>query len=285
MTEILNVRNLTKQYPGFLLDHLSFSLTEGRIVGFIGRNGAGKTTTLKALLGFISADEGDISFFGKPFSGNECAVKQEIGYISGGFDFYGSKKLRVISDVVRRAYTRWDEEVYRRCLKNFHLDEEKTPKQLSAGMRVKYGLTLALSHHAALLILDEPTEGLDPVSRAELLELFLKLKEEGTTIFFSCHIISDLEQVADDILYIREGKLIVDDTLDGFLDSYRVAELSMEEYKAVEPGLLIGCRFGKNGVSALVRTADAPRVGGVQRKADGEDIMIGLEKEETICPL
>ena len=165
MKTVLEVKNLEKIYPAFRLDRIGFSLEEGKITGFIGRNGAGKTTTLHSLLGLLRPDGGEIRFWGEDYSRTERAVKQRIGFVSAGMDFYSRKKLKTITAVTKSFYENWDEAAYRRCLELFALDEEKTPEKLSNGMKIKYLLALALSHRAELLILDEPTSGLDPVSR------------------------------------------------------------------------------------------------------------------------
>ena len=140
--------------------------------------------------------------------GNETEIKQRIGYSTGTVSWYPRKKIKDIVDVVKRFYDTWDEAAYQNYMKRFSLDEMKTPLELSEGMKVKLNLTLALSHKAEILILDEPTSGLDPFSRNELLEIFRELKAEGVAVFFSTHIISDIEKCADDILYISGGKLI-----------------------------------------------------------------------------
>ena len=214
---ILEVSGLNKTYPGFQLRDISFALEEGRIMGFIGRNGAGKTTTLKSLLGIIHPDSGDIRYFGLPFAGNEGRIKREVGYAGGAVNYYQRKRIRDLSAVTKRFYPNWDEESYRRYMELFSLDEDKTPAQLSEGMRVKLNLTLALSHRTRLLILDEPTSGLDPVSREELLEVFRYLKDQGVSILYSTHITTDLEKCADDITYIAKGKLIAAEPINAFL--------------------------------------------------------------------
>ena len=137
--KILEVSGLCKNYPAFCLDHVSFSLEKGRIMGFIGRNGAGKTTTLKALLNFIHPDDGEILFFGEGFREHEMDIKERIGFVSGGIDYYAKKKLSTITSVTRRFYRAWDEAAYRQYMKEFALDENKTPDQLSAGMKVTSG--------------------------------------------------------------------------------------------------------------------------------------------------
>ena len=140
----LEVSGLTKKYPSFLLDDVSFQVRPGEIMGFIGRNGAGKTTTLKCLTDMVHPDKGEVRFFGMPFSGNQRAVKQRIGFVSGAVDFYMRKKLSAITDVTRRFYENWDEAAYRRWMERFSLDERKTPAALSQGMKIKYCLALAL---------------------------------------------------------------------------------------------------------------------------------------------
>ena len=214
---ILEVTGLRKQYPAFLLDDVSFTLEQGRIMGLIGRNGAGKTTTLKSIFNLVHPDGGAIRVLGMDMPAEERAIKQRIGYAGGAVNYYRRKKLRDIAAVTRTFYENWDEAAYRKYLAAFSLDENKTPDQLSEGMRVKFSLTLALSHRAELLILDEPTSGLDPVSRAELLDAFLFLKEQGVSILFSTHITTDLEKCADDITYIANGKLIASKPLQTFL--------------------------------------------------------------------
>ncbi len=205
---IADVRELTKVYPSFQLREVSFSLGSCRIIGFIGRNGAGKTTTIKSMLNLVHPDGGSITYFGMPLIGNEAEIKNRIGYSTGTVNWYQRKKIKDIAAITKRFYGTWDEEAYRRYLELFQLNEEKTPFELSEGMKVKFNLLLALSHKAELLILDEPTSGLDPFSRDELLQLFKVLKERGTTVFFSTHIISDLEKCADDIIYLSKGKIV-----------------------------------------------------------------------------
>ena len=205
---IASVQNLVKEYPGFRLNEVSFELKKGRITGFIGRNGSGKTTTIKSMLNLVHPDRGEISYFGKPLIGNEADIKSRIGYSTGTVNWYPRKRIREIADIAKRFYDTWDDDAYRKYLELFRLDEKKTPLQLSEGMKVKCNLLIALSHKAEMLILDEPTSGLDPFSRDELLELFDELKKSGVAVFFSTHIISDIEKCADDIVYISEGNIM-----------------------------------------------------------------------------
>jgi ABC-2 type transport system ATP-binding protein len=190
------------------LQDVSFTLERGRIAGFIGRNGAGKSTTIKCLLGLAHADGGEVKFFGMPFADNQREIKQRIGYSTGMVNYYPKRKIKDIVDVTKTFFPNWDEGEYRKYLQLFALDESKMPSELSAGMKVKFNLLLALSHKAELLILDEPTSGLDPFSRDEVLDILESLKQQGVSVLFSTHITSDIEKCADDIFYIREGRLV-----------------------------------------------------------------------------
>lgn len=219
MNSILEVDSLKKVYPKFTLDDVSFSLERGTITGFIGRNGAGKSTTLKSVLDIVHPDSGSIRIFGHDFKANESEIKQKIGFVGGTVDYYKKKKIRDIVSVTKRFYSEWDDASYKKYIDLFELDEDKTPSELSEGMKVKFNLTLALSHNAELLILDEPTSGLDPVSRDELLDVFSYLGKNGITVFYSTHIISDLEKCAQYIIYIRKGKLVFNGSKADFLST------------------------------------------------------------------
>jgi len=277
--EVLSIKGLTKHYEKFTLNNVSFTVQQGEIMGFIGRNGAGKTTTLKALLNFVHPDSGEIFFFGKPFSQNEYDIKQRIGFVSGGVDYYTRKKLRSITKITSAFYTNWDETAYHKYMEMFSLDDTKTPAQLSAGMKVKYNLALALSHHAELLILDEPTSGLDPVSRDDLLDVFIALAKEGTSILFSTHITSDLDKCADRITYIRNGSILASEELATFLGKYRSLVFSEDQLTSSMREKLIGLKPAKHGYSAIATIKDAESFGLENLPADLDTIMVHLEKE------
>ena len=272
----LAVQGLCKYYPAFRLENVSFTLEAGAITGFIGRNGAGKTTTINSIMSFVRPDAGDITFFGMPFPEKDREIKEKIGFVSAGMTYYTRKKLKAITAVTKTFYPGWNDQTYRKYLNAFGLDEEKMPSELSNGMKIKYALALALSHGAELLILDEPTSGLDPVSREELVEVFLKLKDEGKTVFFSTHITSDLEKCADRILFLQQGRLKADDTLDGFREAWRIAECGAEIPEELQQAARGKCRV-RDGYTVLIRAEDAGRFGA--REATLEEIMIHLEKE------
>lgn len=226
---IVEVQNLVKRYPTFELKNVSFGLERGRIAGFVGRNGAGKTTTIKSMLGMVHPDGGTVRYFGGLLSENEAEIKKRIGYSAGTLAWYPRKRIRDIVRVVKPFYDTWDEDAYRNYLDFFSIDEEKTPIELSEGMKVKVNLMLALSHRAEALILDEPTSGLDPFSRNELLNVFLALKREGVAVLFSTHIISDLERCADDIIYISKGSVVAARPKEDFIREYSAAGESLED--------------------------------------------------------
>ena len=280
--DVLEVKGLCKTYPAFTLDHVSFHVGRGRICGFIGCNGAGKSTTLGSLTGLVHPDAGEARFFGMELRGNETAVKRKTGFVSSGVNYYPNRKLRTITSVTRAFYPDWDEAAYERYMKLFHLDEAKTPAQLSAGMKVKYALALALSHRAELLILDEPTSGLDPVSRDELLDIFMQLSSEGKSILFSTHITSDLDKCADDIVYIQRGRILAEETLDDFVAAYRLVEFDAAALTPAQREALVGEKRVKHGFSALTRAENAALFPNA-REATLEEIMVHLEKEETSC--
>ena len=152
---VLEVQGLTKHYPAFTLNGVSFAVSEGAVMGFIGRNGAGKSTTLKSILGMVHPDAGEVRVFGMDYAANERAIRRELGVVLGGIDFYPKKKIRVITDVTRRFYDNWDEDKYRHYLRLFAIDEEKRVDQLSSGMKVKYMIVIALPHIPALSWLDD----------------------------------------------------------------------------------------------------------------------------------
>lgn len=275
----LSVRDLKKIYPSFRLEGVSFDLVPGTVTGLIGRNGAGKTTTLNAILSFVRPDGGEVTFFGLGMEEAATAIKEKIGFVSAGMTYYTRKKLRTITSVTRPFYPDWDERAYEKYMARFGLEEDKTPAALSNGMKIKYALALALSHRAELLILDEPTSGLDPVSREELIEILLALRDEGKTILFSTHITADLEKCADRILFIRKGRLSADRPLDAFADDYRLAEWEGDMPGDAAEKALGVCRVRK-GRTALFDRADAEALGLSARTPTLDEIMVHLDREE-----
>ena len=279
--EILRIEGLCKSYAEFQLKNVSFSMQEGSVMGFIGRNGAGKTTTLKSLLHLVHPDAGTIKLLGMDMARDEHAIRQQIGFVSGGLSYYPRKKLSQITEATKRFYPQWDDAMYRSCLTRFHLSESKRTSELSEGMKVKYQLALAMSHGAKLLILDEPTSGLDPVSRDDLLDLFLTLcEEDGVSILFSTHITSDIEKCADHITYIRNGEIFASQSKKAFLSAYMLAEGTPEQLTPALEAALIGAKKHRESFSGLLKAQDAALAAGCAVRAPSlEEIMVHLERE------
>lgn len=273
-TELLRVEGLAKRYPGFELAGVSFTVRASRITGFIGRNGAGKSTTLKCLEGSVRPDAGEVFYFGRPFRDDVAGAKAHVGFELGSADFYRTKKLSLVADVTRRFYPEWDEGAYAEYCRLFSLDQRKRVKDLSQGMRVKFALALALSHRSRLLVLDEPTSGLDPASREEVLDILLDLaRERGVGVLFSTHITSDLDKCADDILYLRDGKLAGAGPLDEFKGRYAVVPLPEARAEGLR---VLGTRRKALGDTALV-SADS----GAGVPATLDDIMTHTPEGES----
>ena len=272
----LEVKELTKVYPEFTLDKISFCVEQGHICGLIGRNGAGKSTTIKGILRLIST-AGDIVVFGKDFYKDEIATKQIIGYVGGGFRCYPMNTLIAIRKAYAPFYPTWDQSKYEKFLAQFELSERKKVKELSEGMKVKFALALALSHGAKLLIMDEPTSGLDPLSREEFCDIILRLvREEGVSVLFSTHITSDLMRIADDIVYISQGRILATCPLKELLGKYKLAHFSsLADATAANA---IGVKSVKDGYEGLL-SCDTQRLNGVTLSdATIDNIIVHLEK-------
>ncbi len=281
MEEGLKVVSLEKRFPSFALKDVSFEVKKGRINGFIGRNGAGKTTTLKCIAGLSSIDGGEVYYEGKKLEADDLSFKNRLGLIFGGVDYYLNQKLCVLTDVTRRFYSAWDESKYKEWIALFGLDTNKKIKELSNGMRVKYSLSLALSHHASLLLLDEPTSGLDPVSRDEVLDCFSDIAiKENAAILFSTHVISDLERVADDITYIKNGEIVYTGDIRPFESKYIYVEGEESDLLDEDKKTIKHLRIKAGRYEGLVEGGSALLSKHKERKASLEEIMVGLERGE-----
>lgn len=277
------IQNLSKKYPTFQLKNVNFSLKNGYIMGFIGRNGAGKTTTLKSMLGFVHADSGNVKINGLNLKTDEFEIKKSIGFVSGLDGFYNSKKIKTVTNVTKRFYPNWNENLYKELLQKFNLDENKLIKSLSAGMKVKYQIALAMSHNAKLLILDEPTSGLDPVSRDELILLFQDYVSNGeNSILFSTHIISDLEKCADFITYIKNGKILDSTDVESFKEKYLLVQGKKSEFSDFEDEIkskIIGLRVQKSDFEGMINSCDKESFKNCEiTKPSLEEIMIHIER-------
>ena len=256
----LEIKDLRKQYGRFELKKVSFSLESGQIMGFIGPNGAGKSTTIKAILNQIHKDGGEILLWGKDNVRHEIELKNRVGVVLDEGYFYGHLSLKRMKNLIAPFYTAWDEREYRRYIADFRLDEGKKISELSKGMRMKYAIALALSHGADLLIMDEPTSGLDPMVREELLELLRRMiQDENKAVFFSTHITSDLDKVADRIALINEGRLLFNQPKDELLDGHAIVKGPLSALTGAAEALFVGVRKSGYGFEALTGDRAAAR--------------------------
>jgi len=213
-------RNLTA------VDSLDLAVPRGSVYGFIGRNGAGKTTTIKMMLGLLTPTDGQATVLGLDSQRQSLDIRRKVGYVPERHDMYRWMTVAELMWFIKPFYPTWDDAECQRLLKHFELDPSKKIKELSKGMVAKVGLTLALAHRPEILILDEPTGGLDAIVRREFLESIVNLVEEGgRTVFISSHLLADVERVADHVAVIEGGKLIAQEPLKSLKDRVRQMRL------------------------------------------------------------
>ncbi len=222
MENILEIRKLRKKYDEFVLDSIDWNIPKGYITGLIGPNGAGKTTTIKLILNQIEADSGQVNIFGKNHAHDEIAVKNRIGYVGEEQYFYEHRSANWTGKFVSHFFHKWDMEKYHKFLDDFQIPRKKMIRKFSKGMKVKLSMAIALSHNADLIILDEPTAGLDPVVRRDLLDLLRKIAdEENKTVMISSHITDDLERISDFITYMIRGRIVKTASRDDLQTSWK----------------------------------------------------------------
>lgn len=221
METVLEVKNLAKDYESFSLNDISFKVKKGSITGFLGINGSGKTTTIKSLAGLTLPTSGEIYFFGEKIdSKNESRIKSKIAFLLDGNYYYPELKLKVMKKIFSRAYPNWDENVFNKLMQAFELNPNQKISTLSKGMKARFSLALALSHGAELIIMDEPTEGLDPLMRESFVCILKDLAQKGITIFLSSHITSDLDKIADEVILIHDGNIMLQEEMKNLKASY-----------------------------------------------------------------
>ena len=254
MKNAIEVKHLTKKYQLFTLDDVSFEVPGGTIVGLIGENGAGKSTTLKCILNLIRRDGGEIALLEKDNIKAERTVKEDIGVVLDDTGFHDTLTADMVGDILSHIYRKWDKNLYQELLKRYDLPKNLFIKEFSKGMKMKLAIAAALAHHPRLLILDEPTSGLDPVVRDEILdEFFAFIRDEDHAILMSSHITTDLEKVADSIVYLHKGKVLLQGEKDLLLERYGKLLCSREQLAGVDKSLLGGVRESQFGCEALVK--------------------------------
>lgn len=222
MTHAITLKGVSKHYEDFALHDINLALPTGQVMGLVGVNGAGKSTLLRLLMGLVRADGGEVEVLGKRLPQSQIAVKREIGYASDDMRLYKGQTLRWHMDFIRGVYPRWDEAYAQDLLKRFDLRPRQAIGGFSHGQRVKALLLLLFARHPKLLLLDEPTTGLDPVARTEVLDAIAEvLRDEERSILFSSHNTADVEQVADSITFLHGGKVIASRDKESFLDGWR----------------------------------------------------------------
>lgn len=278
MANALEVRGLCKQYEGFALDHVSFTLPRGCVMGLIGENGAGKSTTIKAILNLIHRDAGEIHVLGWDNIADERTVKEHIGVVLEDGCFLNTMNARQVDVLMGKAYKKWNSAEFFGFLKRFGIDTDKKIKDYSKGMRMKTNIAVAMSHDAELLIMDEPTSGLDPVVRDEVLDLFYDFMQDDThAILLSSHITSDLDKIADYITFIHGGRVALSEPRDTLLDIYGVLRCTADQLSALDPSAVRGKRVGAFGCEALVRRDGVPQ-GWPVESVNIEQVMLFLTR-------
>ncbi len=252
MENILEIKNLTKEYDRFKLNNINLNLPKGTIMGFIGENGAGKTTTMKTVLNIVNRDSGSIKVFGKDNIKEEELIKEDIGTVLN--DSFLSEYLtpKDINKIMKNFYRTWDEKLYFKYIEHFKLPENKMSKEFSSGMKIKLKIIVALAHHPKLLILDEPTSGLDPIARNEILDLFQEfIQNEEHSILVSSHITSDLEHIADYITLINNGEIVLSKLKDELIEQYGLVKCTEQEFNQIDSNDYIKYRKNRNEYDLL----------------------------------
>lgn len=280
MSNVIEMKGLTKRFPGFTLDGLNLTLPSGCILGLIGENGAGKTTAIKLLLGMLKPDEGSAHVLGVDTGGDLQALKEDIGVVLDEPGLPHMLKAAQVDKVMGRIYKSWSSQDFAALLRRLAIPADKPYGDFSRGMKMKMGLAIALAHKPRLLLLDEATSGLDPVVRDDVTDLLLDFtRDEGHSILLSSHIVSDLEKVCDYIAFLHKGKLMLMEEKDTLLNEYVLLQCSLREAEQIDPAAVIGRRDTPYGCRLILRRDAAP-AGAALGSISIEELFIFMVKEE-----
>ena len=258
MEYAVEIRDLKKKYPDFMLDVDELNIPSGAVIGLIGENGAGKTTLIKSILNIIHRDEGKIKIFNKDLDNEELDIKEDIGVVLDNAFFPEILDPGNIARIMKDVYKNWDSELFGRYLKDFEINEKQTLKTMSKGMRKKVEIASALAHHPKLLILDEATSGLDPIVRNEVLDIFMDfIKDDEHTVIMSTHITSDLEHIADYIVFINRGKIVINEERNELFDSYGILKCDPEKTDEIAKEDIVACLKNRYDCEILVKDKKA----------------------------
>lgn len=254
MKKAIEVKNIVKKYDDkFTLGPIDLEIPEGMIVGFIGENGAGKTTFIKTILNILHPENGTVKIFDKDIQKQESEIKEEIGVVLDNMFFPELLTPIDINSIMKGIYKTWDQHLFMKYMDSFSLPKNKKIKSMSKGMRKKLEIATALSHHPRLLILDEPTSGLDPVVRSEVLDLFLDfIQDEHHTILLSTHITSDLEHIADHIVFLGHGQIVLNKNRDDIIDHYGILKCDIDQFDTISKEDMICYKKNKYHYDILV---------------------------------
>ncbi|MGE7925405.1 ABC transporter ATP-binding protein [Viridibacillus arvi] len=229
MENVVELKSVSKNFEEFSVKNINLQVKQGFVTGFIGENGAGKSTTIKMMMNLLKPDDGEVKLFGLDYKKHEKMIKERIGFVYDGNIFFEGLNLKDIKRIVAPAYKQWDDTLFYQYVEQFKLPLNKAIKTFSKGMQMKASLAIALSHHAELIIMDEPTAGLDPIFRRELLDLLQELMIEGNrTIFFSTHITTDLDRIADYIAFMQNGELVFNQSIHDLAENYALVKGGMD---------------------------------------------------------
>lgn len=252
------IKNVCKQRKDFKIDNASFTLPSGTVTGFVGENGAGKTTIINLILDVIKRDSGEILIFGTDNITHRTEIHEDIGVVFDVIGFPETLKIPQLDRIMSGIYKNWSSEEFRSRCKEFDLPEGKKFSEYSRGMTMKLSIAAAISHKAKLLILDEPTGGLDPAARSEILDIIRSFVcDDEHTVLFSSHITSDLEHIADRVVFIKNGRIILEEDIITLSETRAIAKFGEDMLSVISPDDITGLRKNAFGCEALVSDREA----------------------------